>query len=84
MFTVSQYDTSSYLFYQPTFISLDTTVKPNNIPIQGIRIGVNGTIPSVGQAYIPLNTSITAANYTSTQGQILSTVGTVIGLRAGR
>src|SRR5580698_2695275 len=59
MFTVSQYDSYSYLFYQPTFISLDSSAKPNNIPVRGIRIGENGTIPQVGQAYIPLNTTIT-------------------------
>jgi hypothetical protein len=82
MFTVSQYDSFSYLFYQPTFISLDSTVKPNNIPVRGIRIGINGTIPQVGQAYIPLNTTITSAGYTA-QGEVLSTVGTVIGLQSG-
>jgi Concanavalin A-like lectin/glucanases superfamily len=82
MFTVSQYDSFSYMFYKPTFVSLDPTVKPNNIPIQGIRIGINGAIPTVGQAYIPLNTMITAANYTS-QGEVLSSIGTVIGLESG-
>jgi hypothetical protein len=82
MFTVSQYDSYSYLFYQPTFISLDPTVKPNNIPVRGIRIGMNGNIPEVGQAYIPLNTTVTAAGYTP-QGEVLSTVGTVIGIQSG-
>jgi Concanavalin A-like lectin/glucanases superfamily len=82
MFTVSQYDSYSYLFYQPTFISLDPTVKPANIPVKGIRIGLNGNIPQVGQAYIPLNTTVTAAGYTSS-GEVLSTVGTVIGLQSG-
>jgi hypothetical protein len=82
MFTVSQYDSYSYLFYQPTFISLDPTVKPGTIPVQGLRIGINGTIPLVGQAYIPLNTSITAANYKAT-GEVLSPIGTVIGLENG-
>src|SRR5271165_1300170 len=85
MFTVSQYDSYSYLFYQPTFISLDPTVTAANLPsiaVQGIRIGINGTIPQVGQAYIPLNTTITGANYTST-GEVLSNIGTVIGLQSG-
>jgi hypothetical protein len=83
MFTVSQYDNYSYLFYQPTFISLDATGKPTtSIPVQGMRIGINGTIPLVGQAYTPLNTSITAAGYTA-QGEVLSTVGTVIALESG-
>jgi hypothetical protein len=85
MFTVSQYDSYSYLFYQPTFVSLDPTVTSSNLPsiaVQGIRIGLNGTIPQVGQAYIPLNTTITAANYTP-QGEVLSPIGTVIGLQSG-
>jgi Concanavalin A-like lectin/glucanases superfamily len=82
MLTASQYDSYGYLFYQPTFISLDPTAKPNNISIKGMRIGINGTLPQVGQAYIPLSTAVTASNYTS-QGQVLSTVGTVIGLESG-
>jgi hypothetical protein len=85
MFTVSQYDSYGYLFYQPTFISLDSTVTSANlpsIPLQGMRIGLNGAVPQVGQAYIPLNTTITAANYTP-QGELLSRIGTVIGLQGG-
>ncbi|HEX3951642.1 MAG TPA: LamG domain-containing protein [Steroidobacteraceae bacterium] len=85
MFTVSQYDSYGYLFYQPTFISLDPTVTSSNlpsIPVQGIRIGLNGGVPQVGQAYIPLKTTITPANYTS-QGEVLSSIGTVIGLQGG-
>jgi hypothetical protein len=82
MFTVSQYDSYSYLFYQPTFISLDPTVTPNSIVVKGIRIGLNGTIAQVGQAYIPLNTTVTSAGYTA-QGEVLSNIGTVIGLQNG-
>lgn len=85
MFTVSQFDSYSYLFYQPTFISLDPSVKASsipNIPIKGIRIGMNGNIPPVGQAYVPLNMTVTAAGYTA-QGEVLSTVGTVIALQSG-
>ena len=82
MFTVSQYDSYGYLFYQPTFISLDSAAKPNNIAIKGVRIGINGTLPSVGQAYIPLSTSVTSTSYTS-RGQLLANVGTVIGLESG-
>ncbi len=82
MFTVSQYDSYSYLFYKPTFISLDSTAKPSSIPVKSMRIGINGAIPLVGQAYIPLNTTVIAASYTS-QGQVLSNIGTVIGLENG-
>jgi hypothetical protein len=82
MLTGSQYDSYSYMFYQPTFISLDPSVKPNNIPVKGMRIGINGTVPQVGQAFIPLNMTVTAAGYTA-QGEVLSTIGTVIGLQSG-
>ena len=37
----------------------------------------------VGQAYIPLNTTVTAANYSPTAGEILSTVGTAIASQKG-
>src|SRR3984885_9028387 len=85
MLTVSQYDSYSYLFNQPTFVSLDPTVTSStlpSIPVQGIRIGIHGTIPQVGQAYIPLNTTITPANYVP-QGEVLSNIGTVIALQSG-
>jgi hypothetical protein len=85
MFTVSQYDSYGYMFYQPTFISLDPAVTSSNlpsIPVQGLRIGLNGAVPQVGQAYIPLKTTITPSNYTS-QGEVLSSIGTVIGLQGG-
>jgi hypothetical protein len=82
MFTVSQYDSASYLFTSPTFVSLDPTVTPNGIVIKGIRIGINGTIPTVGQAYIPLDTTVTAANY-KFNGEVLSPVGTVIPIQSG-
>jgi hypothetical protein len=85
MFTVSQYDSFAYLFDSPTFVSLDSTVTSSNlpsIPVQGIRIGINGTVPQVGQAYIPLNTTITPGAYVA-QGEVLSNIGTVIGLQSG-
>jgi hypothetical protein len=83
MFTVSQYDSYSYLFAAPTFISLDPTVVPNNLAISGIQIGINGSIPLVGQAYLPLSTTVSASNYSSKGGAVLSPIGTVIGLENG-
>ena len=82
MLTASQYDSAGYLFTSPTFISLDPTVKPNGIVVKGMRIGINGTIPAVGQAYSTLNTTVTSANYTA-QGELLSSVGTVIAIQSG-
>jgi Concanavalin A-like lectin/glucanases superfamily len=83
MLTGSELDSYSYLFARPTFINLDPTQKPTNIPIAGIRIGLNGAEVGVGQAYIPLNTTVTAANYSPTAGEILSTVGTAIAVQKG-
>ncbi len=82
MFTASQYDSSSYLFASPTFISLDPKVKPDSMVVKGMRIGINGTIPTVGQAYSTLDTTVTAANYTAA-GELLSKVGTVIAIQSG-
>jgi hypothetical protein len=83
MMTLSLNDSYSYLFSNPTFISLDPTQTPNGIPISGIRIGINGTEATVGQSYIPLNTTVTTANYSNTSGQLLSSVGAVIALQNG-
>lgn len=83
MFELSQYDSAGYLFNNPKFISLDAMAKPGTIAIKGIRIGVNGVEPPVGQAYRMLDTTISDANYSAATGQTLSTVGTVIGLENG-
>ena len=83
MFEAAQYDSFGYLFNNPKFISLSPTATPGNIPIRGMRIGLNGAEPSVGQAYRLLDTAITDANYSAATGQTLSTVGTIIGLEQG-
>src|SRR3984893_12947692 len=79
----SQYDSYSYLFRKPRFISLDPNAVPANIPISGIRIGVNGTIASVGQSYARLNATLGSPNYTFAGGQLLSNVGAVIAADKG-
>ncbi len=82
LFTVSQYDSYSYLFDKPTFVSLDSSAKPGNIPLAGLRIGVNGNEPEVGQAYRTLDTAVTDSQY-GPFGQPLSVIGTVVGLEKG-
>jgi hypothetical protein len=79
LFQASQYDNYSYLFYQPKFISLDPmAVVPANLPISGIRLGVNGVLAPAGQAYATMSASVGGANYTAANGQLLSGLGTVI------
>jgi hypothetical protein len=84
MFTASQYDNYSYLFYQPTFISLDPTATiPASLPISGIRLGVNGQLAPAGQAYAMMNASVGGSAYSAANGQQLSPLGTVVPVTLG-
>ena len=83
MFEGSQFDSYSYLFIEPTFINLDPNVLPGNIPLMGMRIGINGAEADVGQAYANLDTAISNSQYSPASGQLLSRLGTVIGLEKG-
>ncbi|MET0533990.1 MAG: LamG domain-containing protein [Steroidobacter sp.] len=83
MFEVTQYDSFSYLFTNPKYISLDATAMPGNIPLKGMRIGVNGVEAQVGQAYRLIDTAITSAQYSAATGTLISSVGTVIPLEQG-
>src|SRR6185312_7962777 len=60
----SQYDSYSYLFNKPAFISLDASARPGSIPLRGMRIGANGVELHSGQAYRPLNLTIQDSLYT--------------------
>lgn len=83
MLEASIYDSYSYLFSKPTFISLDPAARPGSIVVKGMRIGINGSEAKVGQAYSRLDTTVTDSNYTAGVGQLLSPVGTVIALEKG-
>jgi len=83
LFEVSQFDSYSYLFNAPLFISLDPLAEPDDIPIEGLRIGINGREAPVGQAYANLEASLNAADYDPVTGQALSPLGTIIGLEKG-
>ncbi len=83
MFEGSQFDSYSYLFNKPAFISLDDDADPDQIRIQGVRIGINGAEAKVGQAYAPLDRTVNAANYSPETGFGLSRLGTVVALDKG-
>lgn len=82
MLEASQLDSYGIQFTKPTYINLNPTVTPSNVPIAGIRIGVNGAEADAGQAYVPLDTTI-GAGYVAGAGQRMTDVGTVIGLENG-
>jgi len=83
LFQASQYDTYSYLFTNPTFYSLNSSAAPANIVIKGMRIGINGTIPTAGQSYSTLNVTVGPPTYSPTGGQVLSTVGDIVAVDQG-
>jgi hypothetical protein len=82
MLEAAQLDSYGLQFSKPTFISLDSSATVSNLPIAGIRIGVNGAEARTGQAYIPLNETI-GPDYTPGAGEQMTPVGTVIGLERG-
>ncbi|MGW8369682.1 MAG: LamG domain-containing protein, partial [Gammaproteobacteria bacterium] len=83
VFEASIFDSYAYLFREPFFISLDETVQPTGIDLEGIRIGINGEEAPVGQAFAHVDEVISSALYNSETGQQLATLGTVIPLEKG-
>jgi hypothetical protein len=84
VFQASQYDSYSYLFAQPKFVSLDPTATiPANLKLSGIRIGVNGQLAPAGQSFTTVNTTLGGSSYTAANGQLLSGLGTVVPLTLG-
>ena len=83
VFETSLYDSYSYLFSEPFFISLDDNALIEPAPLKGMRIGINGREASVGQVFVNLDTSVNQAEYVAGQGQILSRLGTIIPLEKG-
>ncbi|MGH8196205.1 MAG: LamG domain-containing protein [Woeseiaceae bacterium] len=82
LFEVAQFDSYGYLFNLPHFITLDETQQPENIPLQGLRIGINGTEAEVGQAYANLDLALRASLFEEL-GQPLSAIGAVVPLEKG-
>jgi len=82
LFEVSQFDSYGYLFDTPRFINLDPSWTPTApIPLERMRIGINGKEALSGQAYASLETTINSSDYDPLLGmQELSPLGTVIAL----
>src|SRR5690349_5558371 len=62
MLEAQQLDSYGIQFSKPTFISLNADATVTNLPLKGIRIGVNGSDNGHGQAYVPIDTTV-GANY---------------------
>jgi len=82
VFEGALFDSYSYLFRKPFFISLDGTAQPAGLDIDGIRIGINGAEAPVGQSYANLVKKISSA-YTATAGERLTDLGAVLPVEKG-
>ncbi|MEM7610770.1 MAG: LamG domain-containing protein [Pseudomonadota bacterium] len=79
---VSQFDNFGYLFNAPHFISLDQNATFSDIPLAGIRVGINGREAPVGQAFRTVDLDLNSDLYQEL-GQPLSPFGTVLALEQG-
>ena len=82
LFEVAQFDSYAYLFTKPHFITLDTNQQPQGIPIQGMRIGINGAEVPISQSYANLDDMLDYQEFVEL-GQPLASIGAVIPLERG-
>ena len=80
---VSQFDSYAYLFDEPFFVILDETQTPGAIPVEGMRIGMNGREIGVGQAYANMDIQLNDADYAVEGLQRRSGLGTIVPLEHG-
>jgi Concanavalin A-like lectin/glucanases superfamily len=82
VFEVSQFDSFSYLFSDPFFVTLDAEETVSNIPLSGMKLGINGKEATVGQAYKNLSLALDSSAFVEGR-QTLSDIGTIINLELG-
>ncbi|ACE85564.1 putative lipoprotein [Cellvibrio japonicus Ueda107] len=82
VFEVQQIDDFGYQFATPFFTNLNDAEPAGDIPLKGIRIGVNGTEAPVGQVFGHIDTLISAASIVDGR-QLLSPLGTVVEAKSG-
>ena len=73
-----QFDTYGYLFSNPVYVNLGNPVPAINIPIAGMRVGINGQEAIVGQSFVNLSVNTITANY-----QEISRLGTMVEVQQG-
>ena len=82
LFEVAQFDTSSYLFTQPHFVTLTNGQAVTGVPIEGMRVGINGAEAPVGQTYGKMVGTLETSQFAEL-GQPLSQLGAVLPLEKG-
>ncbi len=81
LFEVQQWDNYAYLFDKPHFVTLDGS-SPEGIPLEGLRVAMNGKEIEVGQSYALMDQTLSAAQFQEL-GQPLSILGAVVPLEKG-
>ena len=81
LFEVAQYDSYAYLFDKPHFVTLDGST-PEGIPLEGMRVAMNGIEAPVGQSYANVVDTLSASEFVEL-GQPLSILGAVLPLEKG-
>jgi hypothetical protein len=81
LFEVAQFDSYGYLFAEPHFITL-TPQTVSGIPLEGMRVGINGAEADVGQAYGKIGLTLESSQF-GPLGQPLSQLGAVLPLEKG-
>jgi hypothetical protein len=84
LFEAQQFDTYSYLFDKPHFLTLDGSTPPP-ASMKGMRIAMNGYEAPVGQSYANIIQSLDLSNagVLDELGQPLSELGAVLPLEQG-
>ena len=81
LFEVAQFDSYGYLFSEPHFITL-TPSSVSGIPMEGLRVGINGAEAPIGQAYGNMAVTLESSQF-GELGQPLSPLGAVLPLEKG-
>lgn len=81
VFEVSQFDQASYLFNRPFFVNINPDGGTVEFDLAGIRLGINGKLAQIGQAFVNVDAQVrTAATGVL---QTLSPGGSIIALENG-
>lgn len=81
-FEVSRFDDFSYLFAEPFFIVLNDNPQPTPVPLEGMRLGINGNEASVAQVWTNLSTTLGGADWQAPM-QPLSRLGSLLPVEGG-
>lgn len=83
VFEASEFDDYSYLFANPFFVVLgDAPATIPEIPMEGMRIGINGKEATVGQAFNHESVTLGGSSYQA-EGQPLIKIGSILAKEKG-